>query len=137
MSTLTEVKKYLFTAKCKKDLLLIVDTSFSIGKFNFGIMKKFLKKFVTDSRLNVGQDGTQVGLILFSSKEKTLVKLRMGQIQDAQRLGNYMNSLHWHDVRGGHTRTELALKLAKQVSLICLSMTGARERSGCSGLELP
>ena len=108
----------MFIAKCKKDLLLIVDTSYSIGESDFNNnVKEFLKNLVTDSRLNVGQDGTQIGLILFSSEEKTLVKLRMGQIKDAQQLGNYMKNLQWKQVSGDRTRTELALDLAKQVSL--------------------
>ena len=108
----------MFIATCKKDLLLIVDTSHSIGKDHFNnSVKYFLKNLVTDSRLNVGPDGTQIGLILFSSKEKAMVKLTMGQIKDAQELRNYMNSLQWERVKGDHTRTEVALNLAKGVSL--------------------
>ena len=70
--------KYLLcpnVAKCKKDLVLIVDTSNSIGEHDFNHnVKKFLKNLVTDSRLNVGPDGTEIGLILFSSRERTMVK---------------------------------------------------------------
>ena len=103
-------------SKCRKDLLLIVDTSYSIGENDFNNnVKKFLKNLVTDSRLNVGPDGTQIGLILFSSVVKTVIKLRIGQIQDAQQLGNYMKSLQWSQVSGGHTRTDKGLDLAKGI----------------------
>ena len=107
----------MFIAKCKKDLLLLVDTSNSIGKDAFDQVKKSLKKLVMDSRLNVGPDGTEVGLILFSSKDKTEIKLRVGQIEDAQELKKYISNLQWNDVMGRQTRTEMALNLSKEVSL--------------------
>ena len=86
-------------------------------KGGFQNITKFLKDLVTDSRLNVGPEGTNIALILFSTKRRTKVKLEMGQIQDAQQLGDYMTSLQWKEVNGSQTRTEKALNLAKKVSL--------------------
>ena len=101
-------------SECKKDLLLIVDTSYSIGENDFNNnVKPFLINLVKDSLLNVGPDGTHIGLILFSSKKKTEIKLRVGQIEDAQQLANYIDSLQWKAVSGDRTRTEEALDLAK------------------------
>ncbi len=107
----------MFIAECKKDLLLIVDTSYSVGKNDFEKVKKFLINLVTDSRLNVGPAGTQVGLILFSSERRTRVKLQFGDKKDAQDLRRYINGLQWEKVKGDRTRTEKALKLAKGVRI--------------------
>ena len=102
--------KYLLcpnVAKCKKDLVLLVDTSNSIGMHDFNHnLKKFLKNLVTDSRLNVGPGGTEIGLTLFSSRKRTMVKLRIGQITDSQQLWNYIDCLQWMQVSGGYTRTD-------------------------------
>ncbi|CAB3991507.1 Hypothetical predicted protein [Paramuricea clavata] len=103
-------------SKCKKDLLLIVDTSYSVGENDFNAnVKPFLKNLVTASSLNVGPDGTQIGLMLFASKDKTGVKLNIGQKKDARELGKYMTNLNWNTVKGDRTRTELALEKALQI----------------------
>lgn len=103
-------------SECKKDLLLIVDTSYSVGSGDFkDNVKPFLQNLVTDSRLNVGPKGTQIGLILFASKGRTKVKLNIGQMTDAQELGQYMINLKWNEVSGDRTRTELALEKAKRI----------------------
>jgi hypothetical protein len=108
----------LYIAECKKDLLLIVDTSYSVGKGDFkDNVKPFLKNLVTDSRLNVGPKGTQIGLIMFANKGRTKVKLNIGQMTDAQELGQYMINLKWSEVSGDRTRTELALEKAKRVRI--------------------
>ena len=106
----------MFIAECKKDLLLMVDTSYSVGQGDFDRnVKPFLENLVKNPRLNVGPDGTHVGLILFSSAEKTSINLRIGEIKDAHQLGLYLDSLKYHSISGTHTRTELALGLAKSV----------------------
>ena len=74
--------------ECNKDLL-ILDTSNSIGHdFNKNV-KPFLKKLLKNPQLNVGPHGTHVGLILFSSKDKTKIKLDIGEIKDADDLAPY------------------------------------------------
>ena len=57
-----------------------------------------------------------MGLILFSSKERTMVELRIGQITNSQQLWNYIDSLQCRRVKGGYTRTDLAFILAKSMS---------------------
>lgn len=106
----------VYLAECKKDLLLIVDTSYSIGKNDFDTnVKPFLENLVKSAKLNVGADGTHVGLILFSSEEKTTIKLRIGQIKGSDELADYLDRLRYTSISGDGTRTELALNLAKSV----------------------
>ena len=66
-------------------------------------------------RLYVGPDGTHVGLILFSSEDKTMIKLGIGEIMDPYELAEYMGNLNYGSISGDRTRTELALELAKSV----------------------
>ena len=114
----------IFIVECKKDLLLIVDTSYSIGQSDFEAkIKPFLKNLVKDPQLNVGPEGTHVGLILFSSEQKTRSKLRIGEIEDADQLAGYMNNLRYTKISGDRTRTELALDLAKQVRTLQLNVS--------------
>lgn len=50
-----------FLEECNKDILIVLDTSYSIGKANFNDqVKPFLRDFVSDKTLNVGPDGAQV-----------------------------------------------------------------------------
>ena len=99
-------------------MLLVVDTSYSIGKSDFDEnVIPFLKNLVTSSLLNVGESGTHVGLILFSSKQRTKINLALGQIKDANELEQHIGKLSWTSVSGGHTRTDLALRLANEVRI--------------------
>ena len=110
----------LFIAgKCKKDLLLVVDTSFSIGKSSFDHdVKPFLEKMILDPILNVEEGGTQIGLILFSAARRTKILLNFGKIYDADQLVQFIKALDWDRVSGGHTRTDLGLKLANEVTIL-------------------
>ena len=102
--------------ECRRDLLLIVDTSYSIAEREFNkSVKPFLKNLVTSPQLDVSLSGTHVGLILFSSAEKTKVELKIGQITNASELARYLNNLIYPAIAGNQTRTELALKMAKLV----------------------
>lgn len=95
---------------------MVVDTSYSITRVSFrDDVKPFLKRLVTDPILNVGKDGTQVSLIIFSHEDRTKILLKFGDIYDAEELGAYMEGLKWKDVSGGHTRTDLGLKFANEV----------------------
>ena len=97
-------------------MVLVVDTSYSIGVSDFvKNVIPFLKNLVTDPLLNVGESGTYVGLILFSSEEKTMTKLDLGQIKDAKKLEQYISNLKWDDVSWDETRTDLGLKHANDV----------------------
>lgn len=109
-------KKYtvdLLSAKCKKDLLLIVDTSYSIGKSSFNKnVKPFLEQLVTDQVLNVGRDDTQMAMMIFSQKQRTKILLNFGDMYDKNDLTKYISNLKWKEVSGDRTRTDLALKIA-------------------------
>ena len=94
---------------------MIVDTSDSIGHDFNNNVKPFLEKLIINPQLNVGPDGTHVGLILFSSKEQTRIDLKLGQIKDANQLAEYMGDLNYDYISGDRTRTELALQEAKSV----------------------
>ena len=93
----------------------MVDTSYSIGNDFDANVKPFLENLIKNPQLNVGPDGTHVGLILFSSELKTRIALRFGQIKDANQLAGYMANLNYNSISGDRTRTELALNYAKSV----------------------
>ena len=110
------LQHFLCLAKCKKDLLLVVDTSYSIGETSFKQdVKPFLERLVLDPLLNVGEEGTQVSLIIFSEAHKTKKLLNFGKIYDAGELAQFMKGLDWSKVSGGHTRTDVGLKYANEV----------------------
>lgn len=103
------------TVKCKKDLLLIIDASYSVGRSSFERdVKPFLERLVTDRVLNVGLDGTQMALMIFSQEERTKMLLNFGDIYNAEELAMYVRNLKWDDVKGDKTRTDLALKIANE-----------------------
>ena len=55
----------LFTEECKKDILIVLDTSRSIGKDDFNNeLKPFLRDFVSDKTLNVGPNGAEVRIVV-------------------------------------------------------------------------
>ena len=105
----------ILLAKCTRDLLLIVDTSYSIGQRSFNIhIKPFLQNLVRAPRLNVGRDGTQVAMIIFSNRERTKILLNFGDTIEKDKLVRYIANLKWEKVRGDRTRTDLALQIANE-----------------------
>ena len=104
-----------------------MDTSTSIGLDNFDDqVKPFLRNFVSDPELNVGPDGTQVALLLFSKythlkpgspgyskeKDKTKLVIPFNLRYDAEEFGRYIDNTDYKDVEGRSTRTDIALKIA-------------------------
>lgn len=98
--------------RCTEDLLLILDTSYSVKAYFESDMKPFLKRLVTDENLFVSRNGTQVALMIFSEAEKTEVLLEFGKIFDAAELARFIDGLKWKDIKGGYTRTDVAFQLA-------------------------
>ena len=93
-----------------------MDTSFSIRKnFSEADVKPFLEKLVLDPLLNVREDGTQIGLIIFSQASRTKILLNFGKIYDAEQLVQFIKGLQWEQVSGDRTRTDIGLKLANKV----------------------
>ena len=78
-------------------------------------VKPFLERLVLDPLLNVAEDGTRIGLILFSAAEKTKIKFNLGEIDDAKLIAQEIENLRWEEVSGDRTRTELALLYANKV----------------------
>lgn len=74
--------------------------------------------------MNVGPDGTQVSLLLFSKyakpgdpyykkeNDKTKLVIPFRLHYDAEMFERYVNTTEWEDVEGGHTRTDKALEIA-------------------------
>ena len=96
----------------------MVDTSYSIGETSFNQdVKPFLERLVLDPLLNVGEEGTQVSLIIFSEAHKTKKLLNFGKIYVAGELAQFIKGLDWSKVSGWHTRTDVGLKYANEVMI--------------------
>ncbi|XP_046839250.1 uncharacterized protein LOC124433514 [Xenia sp. Carnegie-2017] len=92
--------------KCKKDMVILLDTSYSIGKYRFNKnVKKFLKNLVSSPKLNVGRDGTQLAIVIFSNKRNTRVVLPFSGRTKAEYKKFINNNLSWRAVSGGRTMT--------------------------------
>lgn len=102
-----------YIGACIKDILLVVDMSYSIGEHSFRTnVKPFLKQLVKDTTLNVGPDGTQIAMIIFSHADKTKLLFNFGKNVDKEALVNAFDEMEWEKISGGHTRTDIALKIA-------------------------
>ena len=104
---------------CKKDILLLLDTSNSIGRNHFdNDVKPFLSSLVNSPKLNVGPDGTQLALVTFSNDQNTRMRFGFARrtVQDYQ---NYFDQdLTWDNVHGDRTMTGDGARIADtQVSL--------------------
>lgn len=91
---------------CTIDVLVLLDTSYSIGQENFNKkVKPFLKEFGRSPKLNVSRDGTHIAIYAFSSKEKTKLLLPFAKGYGAQYFKT-IDDFSWERVRGPHTRTD-------------------------------
>ncbi|CAB4031061.1 Hypothetical predicted protein, partial [Paramuricea clavata] len=113
--------------ECKKDILILLDTSNSIGKDDFNNeVKPFLRDFVSDKTLNIGRNGAQLALLLFSKwddpnsryyrkeDDKTKLVIPFDLHYDAKMFERYINNTEWRNIKGGHTRTDKALEIANK-----------------------
>ena len=101
--------------ECKKDLLLVIDTSDSIGENNFKEkVQPFLMRFVKNYALNVNKDGTRIAIIRFSTSIRTEIMLKFNKLYNAEDIANKIGDLKWADVHGDETRTEKALGKANE-----------------------
>ena len=94
------------------------DNSVSINVTNFNNrIRPFLKRLIVDPKLNVGEYGTHIGFITFSSAEKTSVLLKIGSKTDKKYLETWLNGLDYEkDLSAPRTYTGDAFKLASEVS---------------------
>lgn len=103
---------------CKKDLLILLDASYSIGKSDFDKkIKPFLIKLVNSPKLNVAPDGTQFSLVTFSDDRNTQLRFNFGAYNTPQALEDYINDkdrkgLDYNRVSGGRTFTGKAAEIA-------------------------
>ena len=98
-----------------KDVLVLLDTSYSIGHGNFvDKIKPFLKELGRDPNLNVSPQGTHMAILAFSSVEQTKMRLDFHQGYGEQ-YHNAIDGLRWSVVRGDQTRTDIAFQKAGEV----------------------
>ena len=107
---------------CKKDILLVLDASRSVGPGLFkSYIKPFLQKLTSNARIKIGENGVQLALIPFSSDRNTKLyrKLqfpREGQpAQTQKKVDGIINRLRFSDLNRfmqDRTYTGKALQLA-------------------------
>jgi hypothetical protein len=102
------------TDVCKKDILILLDTSYSIGRHHFdSAVKPFLKKLVKSSKLNVGPDGTQLALATFSNAVNTRLRFGFGIHTMVKDYVDYIDKkLIWSKVSGDRTMTGVGATIA-------------------------
>jgi hypothetical protein len=104
-----------------KDVLVLLDTSYSIGKTNFNDkVKPFLIELGRNTHLNVSPQGTHMAILAFSTEQLTKMKLDFHQGYGEQ----YINTINgtrfsWNSIRGGQTRTDVAFQKAGEVCIYC------------------
>ncbi|XP_028401930.1 uncharacterized protein LOC114524907 isoform X1 [Dendronephthya gigantea] len=106
LAVLTNAQRKERGTKCTIDILVLLDTSFSIGPDNFRKkVKPFLKKFGSIPELNVSPDGTHIAIYAFSSKKMTKLLLPFEKGYGPQ-YNKTVDRINWERVRGPHTRTD-------------------------------
>ena len=91
--------------------------SVGIGPFTDKVVP-FLKQLIKNPQLNVGKDGTHLGFVTFSTEVKTRMLLDVGQIQDPDKLANWVDGLDYmKDLLGDGTRTGLGFKITSGVKI--------------------
>ena len=97
---------------------IVWDNSWSVGKASFkNQVKPFLKSLINSPQLNVGPEGTHIGILTFSTQAQTKVLLELGEVQSPVALNNYLDSLKYDQISGDGTRTGMALKIVDEVRL--------------------
>uniref|UniRef100_A0A8C3L1Z0 Collagen alpha-1(XIV) chain n=1 Tax=Chrysolophus pictus TaxID=9089 RepID=A0A8C3L1Z0_CHRPC len=94
----------LFTCKTPAiaDIVILVDGSWSIGRFNFRLVRLFLENLV--SAFNVGSEKTRVGLAQYSGDPRIEWHLNAYSTKDA-----VLDAVRNLPYKGGNTLTGLAL----------------------------
>ena len=78
-------------------------------------VRPFFKDLIAVRQLNVGPNGTHIGIITFSTQNQTRLLLDMGELQTQEQLQNYLDSLDYHQISGDGRRTGMALRMADEV----------------------
>ncbi|XP_028412033.1 uncharacterized protein LOC114534758 [Dendronephthya gigantea] len=102
-------------SKCIKDVLIIVDTSSSIGFRNSQLCISFLRVLVNNLQLNVSPEGSHISIITFSDEKNTQVQLSMKSLNKAD-VENRIAMLQYRYLIGYHEkRTDAALLKANEI----------------------
>ena len=102
---------------CKKDILILLDTSYSIGQATFDTqVKPFLIDLVNSPKLNVAPDGTRLALIIFSNAKNTRKMFDFGKLNTIKDYEDFFVKLNYKKVSGDYTFTGTGLVLANKVS---------------------
>ena len=103
--------------KCVKDIIVLLDTSVSIGKHNFDKkIKPFLKQLESDPDLNVSPLGTQIAILAFSTPDQTKLLLSFDEGY-GEKYRDTVKNFRWKTIMGHHTRTDLGFKMAGEVCI--------------------
>ena len=105
-----------FSDKCTKDILVIIDTSGSVGRSMFeDRIKPFLYRLFADNTLDVSPNGSNFAIMVFSTKNKTKLLVSFEKDVYQKSLIEIVQRLDYTEWAGGETRTDLALQMANQV----------------------
>ena len=98
---------FLPEKECKPvaDIAFVIDSSGSIGRSNWGRMKRFLKAIV--SKLDVSPDATHISAIAYSNNPE--VVYRFNDRQGTDEVNKAFDGMRW---QRGFTYTDKALLLA-------------------------
>ena len=100
--------KFLFLDKeCKPiaDIGFVIDSSGSIGRSNWGRMKRFLKAMV--SKLDVSPSATHISAVAYSNNPEVVI--RFNNRQGTDEVNSAFDGMRW---QRGFTFTDKALQLA-------------------------
>ncbi|XP_028415968.1 collagen alpha-1(XII) chain-like [Dendronephthya gigantea] len=100
--------KTMECAHQKRDILLLVDGSASVGWQDVRTVKKFLQKLVME--LNVGEDSNRVALTQFSEQGKTKTEFGFDRYYQARKISRAIHKMVYH--AGKRTMLGHALELA-------------------------
>ena len=98
---------FLYLVECDSnslDIVIILDSSGSIGSSNFQLMKTYIVNML--SGFTIGSDDTRVGVIRYSTSASIVIPL--GSYNSYSQLSSAINSI---DYNGGSTYTYRALNL--------------------------
>ena len=119
-----------FTDKCKKDILIVLDMSNSIGRDPFiDNARPFLLNLV--KQLNIDRvRGSQLAMIIFSSKDKTRVFFNFNELTTKAEIIEKIGSMSIEQLGGTYTRTGLAFNYANtKVHIRSIFYTTGHKRS--------
>ena len=89
------------------DIAFIIDSSGSIGRRNWELMKRFVKSLI--SKLDVSYSGTRIAAIAYSTNAE--VVMRFSDFQDTDEVNRAVDGMRY---QRGFTYTDKALQLAER-----------------------